>query len=215
MDSSDSNSRAMGRKGHSSPALAVKDLKMTTRFVEWGDHRGHSVVEVTIANLAPAVRKGQLYTGFLDGDYTVHVVGEGISTSVPGRIRRLMPSDDARLDIGIKSEERDTAKGYSVRVHLYDRAGHLVMKSEEWDLVTHSGVYDASKESLDKHETPRWVRHFTSFVTNSDYPPAVAKCKVWYLVSLSLDYQISNIHLKLASTGEYIRCQDGLVSSST
>jgi alpha-L-fucosidase len=137
--------------------LGIKRLELTTRLVEWGDHKGDSIVEVAVANLAASTRDAAYYEAFLDAPYAVHVSGNGVSTTVPGKIRRLMPGDDARVDIGLDMEPRLSDMAYRVKVQLYDASSHLVMESEEWELRVLPESYEATKESLDTHETPRWV----------------------------------------------------------
>ncbi|KAG8840554.1 hypothetical protein FRC20_005557, partial [Serendipita sp. 405] len=134
------------------PAIALKDLHPTLRWVEKEDDGPKEpIVEVTIANMNAALRYHSL--GFLDGDYAVSIVGTGIRTSVPARIRRLMPGDDARFDVGLVVSRLET----KVRVELYDVDEDVrVWTSEEWDLKLDELRYEPSRESLMKHDVPRW-----------------------------------------------------------
>lgn len=136
--------------------LSVKDVKPTTRFVESGEKRGGSIVEVKISNLLAATRDSRFFYGFLDEVIQVALIGEDISTTVPGRIRRLMPGDDARLDIGIRRESSALSSS-AVHVELRELSGTLLLKSETWIVQWLPERYEANKQSLDRHESPRWV----------------------------------------------------------
>ncbi|KAG8817644.1 hypothetical protein FRC17_011134 [Serendipita sp. 399] len=137
------------------PAIALKDLRPTLRWVEKADDGPKEpIVEVTIANMLAVPRHHSI--GVLDGDYAVNVVGMGIHTSVPGRIKRLIPGDDARVDVGLVVSRLET----TVHVELYDvKKDRLVWRSEAWELQLEELHYEATRASLMRHETPRWWRN--------------------------------------------------------
>ncbi|CAG7850065.1 Alpha-L-fucosidase; AltName: Full=Alpha-L-fucoside fucohydrolase; Flags: Precursor [Serendipita indica DSM 11827] len=114
------------------PALGVKGIRATTRWVEKEGHGPKEpIVEVTLSNLRANVNDAKHLQGYLNGDYTVHLVGDGIHTTAPGHVRRLMPGDD----------------------------GKVVFRGEEWPLTIDGDAYEPTKASLSRHETPRWWRN--------------------------------------------------------
>jgi alpha-L-fucosidase len=145
---------------HHGPTVAVKNLRLTTRHVESGPQQGHRVVEVTISNMMASSRETSLLeSGFLTGIYSVHIVGPGITTTLPGKIIRLMPGDDARLDIGITIDQSISKAPTSIPVYIEIRKGNspLVIRSEEWEMEIVPEEYEATAKSLASHETPTWV----------------------------------------------------------
>ncbi|KIM24235.1 glycoside hydrolase family 29 protein [Serendipita vermifera MAFF 305830] len=154
---------ALGKK-KVRPALGIKHVRPTKRMVEEGPHQGSPVVDVTVSNLMATldgIRK--VHGSHLDGNYTVSVVGKGVHTVVPGRIRRLMPGDDARVDVGIKLSKKYDTSTFSPALHveLHDDSGRLVFRGEKWkmDLSSIHAEYEPTKDSLMTHETPRWWRN--------------------------------------------------------
>ncbi|CAG8783204.1 11415_t:CDS:1, partial [Acaulospora colombiana] len=122
---------------HYGPALAVKNLRLTTRYVESGPQQGDRVAEVTISNMASYSRDTNLLENrSLKGKYSVHVTGPGMTTTRPGEITRLMPGDDARLDIGVTISQSTPTFATSIPVHVEIRRQNdpLVIRSEEWEM---------------------------------------------------------------------------------
>jgi len=153
-------------------ALSIKEVRITRRTVEDGLHKGNPVVSVTMSNLLATIEGIRNHPeSYLNGEYTVKMVGNGIRTLVPGRIRRLMPGDDARVDVGIEVSNSRVAKTNSldeIHVELCNASGHLIMKSEQWhvNLTSIYTAYEPTQESLMAHETPRWVGFASSILFN-------------------------------------------------
>ncbi|KAG8737853.1 hypothetical protein FRC10_007585, partial [Ceratobasidium sp. 414] len=219
----------------SSPAISVKNVRLTTLKTDDGD----SVVQVTLANIRaldlPTYRFASPHGGIShvpghrsphrpapDGDqhfwsstrlnhqayeyehYTSSVLsgphevliravrGHGVRTTSPGRVFRLMPGDDVRVDVGVALEKTSGGHGtwveatldvfgipksildifsasereveVEVEVLVVSTSSNTpVVKSAGWDLdlsYSSSGegdAWDATRESLERHETPRWV----------------------------------------------------------
>jgi hypothetical protein len=162
-------------------ALSVKEVRLTMRTIEEGPHEGSPVVAVTISNHLATLECIQGHVGsHLDGQYTIEVIGSGLKTVVPGPIRRLMPGDDARVDVGIEilessASELSSSKG--VHVTIRDASGYLIMKSEKWgiDLSSVHNAYESNHKSLMAHETPRWVRSSLSLASTPLIHQVVAK----------------------------------------
>jgi len=144
--------------GYDEPAIAFKDVRATSRLVEEGPTKGDRIVEVTISNLHPHTFDYRNLFKYLFENYTVHVVGQDIVTTVPGRIRRLMPGDDFRVDVAVRETSQHMSDSYIVGVEL---RGWPFWRSGEWTLTLPKLEYEASWDSLSRHETPLWVIIFS------------------------------------------------------
>ncbi|KAF8594671.1 glycoside hydrolase [Ceratobasidium sp. AG-I] len=120
--------------------------------------------------------------------------GEGIRTTETGKVYRLMPGDDARVDVGVTFDSDAASsngiigvvrsalenvgktlglptsilrflsapKDLEVEVIVVSKATNTpIVKSTGWDLdLSYSGEseggWEATRESLERHETPRW-----------------------------------------------------------
>lgn len=124
------------------------------------------------------------------------VGGGGVRTTEPGKVFRLMPGDDARVDVGVTFDSDATSSSGvgSVMLGALENVGKTlglptsflrmlggpkddievevlvistttntpIVKSSGWDLDlsfsgASEGTWEATRESLAKHETPRWV----------------------------------------------------------
>ncbi|PVF93523.1 glycoside hydrolase [Serendipita vermifera] len=147
---------------HYTPSLTVKNLRLTTRHVEDGPQQGDRVVEVTLSNMLAYSRDTNLLEGgFITGRYSIHITGPGVVTTLPGKITRLMPGDDARLDVGVTISQSTSKSLASIPVHVEIRREKdpLVIRSEEWKMDILPEEYEATSESLARHETPSWWRN--------------------------------------------------------
>ncbi|KIM24230.1 glycoside hydrolase family 29 protein [Serendipita vermifera MAFF 305830] len=139
-------------------SISVKNARLTSGFIEDGLFKGSKIVEVTLANLQPS-NASNWKSSLITGNFTVHVVGAGTETKVPGRIRRLMAGDDARVDVGVQLASSGSSSSTTVRIELRDAQGNAIVRSEEWKLAIVKDQYVASRDSLSRHESPRWWKN--------------------------------------------------------
>lgn len=141
---------------------------------------------------------GHYTSSVLSGPHEVLVRaigGGGVRTTQPGIVHRLMPGDDARVDIGVTFDSGavsmggiagivlgaldnvgktfglptsvlrflGTSRNLEIEVVVVSTATNTpIAKSTGWDLdlsysETSQGTWEATRESLERHETPRWV----------------------------------------------------------
>ncbi|KAG8679466.1 hypothetical protein FRC08_016965, partial [Ceratobasidium sp. 394] len=126
----------------------------------------------------------------LSSPHEVLVRGRGVRTTSPGKVFRLMPGDDVRVDVDVTFEKTSeglakwidaTLDVFGIPNSILDVFGTLrreievevlvvptssntpLVKSTGWDLdlsySSDSGTghaWEATRESLERHETPRW-----------------------------------------------------------
>ncbi|KAJ7236172.1 glycoside hydrolase family 29 protein [Mycena rebaudengoi] len=131
------------------PALAVRRARFTTRWEDIDGVRAQAV-EVTLANLLPSHTLSR-HTS-ISTAHTIEVVGPGIKTVVPGVINRLVPADQARIDVLITGS---TANGSAI-IQIRDSAGHIVSRSRKWPTSPLVKKWTPDPEVLSTHETPSW-----------------------------------------------------------
>ncbi|KAJ7660033.1 glycoside hydrolase family 29 protein [Mycena rosella] len=131
------------------PALAVRRARFTTR---WDDIDGvrAQAVEVTLANLLPSFTMSPNTS--ITNTHTVELVGPGIQTVSPGVINRLVPADQARVDVFVTGSR---ANGTAV-VQIRDSAGIVVATSGEWETSPLIDNWTPDADVLGMHETPAW-----------------------------------------------------------
>jgi alpha-L-fucosidase len=71
-----------------------------------------------------------------------------------GVVRRLVPGDQARVDVFITNTN---TKG-TATVIVRDPQGRVVLSSPEWEVQGLVETWTAEREVLERHETPVWVR---------------------------------------------------------
>lgn len=133
------------------PALAVRRARFTTR---WDDINGTraQAVEVTLANLLPSFTLSRNTS--ITAPHTIELVGNGIQTVSPGVINRLVPADQARVDVFVTGSR---VNGSAV-VQIRDSSGTVVAKSLAFPTSPLVENWTPDVESLSMHETPSWVR---------------------------------------------------------
>ncbi|KAJ7695508.1 glycoside hydrolase family 29 protein [Mycena rosella] len=131
------------------PALAVRRARFTTR---WDDIDGvrAQAVEVTLANLLPSFTMSPNTS--ITNTHTVELVGPGIQTVSPGVINRLVPADQARVDVFVTGSR---VNGTAV-VQIRDSAGIVVATSGEWKTSPLIDNWTPDADVLGMHETPAW-----------------------------------------------------------
>ncbi|KAF8751690.1 Alpha-L-fucosidase [Rhizoctonia solani] len=130
--------------GSPSPAVSVKNVRLTTLKTD----EGNSIVEVTLANLR-ALATSDCYAFASENASTrpcPHQViirpidGQiGLRTVTPGKVFRLMPGDDARVDTNSPTTR---ATGWELDLGMWIR------------LKQDSNFWEPTVASLSRHETP-------------------------------------------------------------
>jgi alpha-L-fucosidase len=133
----------------SGPALAVRRARFTTRWEDIDGVRAQAV-EVTLANLLPGFTLSRNTS--LTTPHTIELVGAGMQTVSTGVINRLVPGDQARVDVFVTGS---TANG-SARVQIRDSSGNVVAMSAEFPTSPLVENYTPDQDSLSMHETPSW-----------------------------------------------------------
>ncbi|KAF7317479.1 Glycoside hydrolase family 29 protein [Mycena kentingensis (nom. inval.)] len=141
----------------SSPALAIRRARFTNRWEDVGGRTRAQAVAVTLANLLPTA-SGNASGAALKSPHTIELAGGGISTVQAGVVNRLVPGDQARVDVLIAAD-RGAGDESSVEVIVKDSRGMLVLRSAlppgtEMSEFVQSWTPDVG--SLEKHETPTW-----------------------------------------------------------
>ncbi|KAF5374668.1 hypothetical protein D9615_009002 [Tricholomella constricta] len=175
------------------PSLSVRQARFTTRWEMINGVRAQAV-EVTLANLLPASELAPITS--VNTRLDISIVGEGIETLAQGSVFRLVPGDQARVDVFVRGSR---ANGLA-SVHIQDSKGNHHGSSDGWPTSPLVDNWTADPRLLKTHETPTWV---------------VEWCKVWDLLS-GLGKKYSLVHSgimifmtsKKAPSGTYAECWD-------
>ncbi|GLB37874.1 putative alpha-L-fucosidase [Lyophyllum shimeji] len=167
----------------SAPALSVRRARFTTRWEMINGVRAQAV-EVTLANLLPA------FTLALDTSVKsrldVSISGAGIKTVAPASVYRLVPGDQARVDVFVTGSK---ANGLAT-VQIRDTRGRDMGTSGGWPTSSLVENWTADASVLKTHETPTWWNNakFGIFIHWGVYsypawaPPNIyAEWYDWYL----------------------------------
>ncbi|KAJ4471476.1 glycoside hydrolase family 29 protein, partial [Lentinula aciculospora] len=134
-----------------SPALVVRRTRFTSRWELVNNIRAQAV-QVTIANLLPT---SSLSAGTsLNSRHTIEISGPGITTVSPGVINRLVPGDQARVDVLVTG----TVTGLNATIIIKNSAREIVGQSPTWPTTPLVTSYTADATSLSAHEAPSWWR---------------------------------------------------------
>ncbi|KAE9386558.1 glycoside hydrolase family 29 protein [Gymnopus androsaceus JB14] len=134
---------------NNAPALVIRRARFTSRWEMVNGTRAQAV-QVTIANLLPN-SMSSLNTS-LNSKHTVEISGPGITTVTPGILNRLVPGDQARVDVLITG----STTGSNATVVIKDSAGNVIGQSSGWTTTALIEEYTADAASLSAHETPTW-----------------------------------------------------------
>jgi alpha-L-fucosidase len=150
---------------NASPPLAIRRARFTTR---WDTVRGAraQAVEVTLANMLPSAAFASL-TSTSTGNtsaalaittpHTIELIGPGLTTLSRGVVQRLVPGDQARVDVLVANTNANSAGGGTATVVVRDARGRVVLSSSGWAVAPLVESWTAEKEVLERHETPAWV----------------------------------------------------------
>ncbi|KAJ6631221.1 glycoside hydrolase family 29 protein [Mycena sp. CBHHK59/15] len=131
------------------PALAVRRTRFTTRWEDVGGARAQAV-EVTLANLLPS--RSLSRNTSIATRHTVEVLGPGVCTVAPGVINRLVPGDQARVDVLVTGVQQNG----SAVVRVRDAEGRVVGASGGWAASPLVEEWTPEEGVLGMHETPAW-----------------------------------------------------------
>ncbi|KAK7449321.1 hypothetical protein VKT23_013464 [Stygiomarasmius scandens] len=131
------------------PALSVRRARFSSRWEMINGVRAQAV-EVTLANLLPL--SAHSAENSLNSNHSISISGDGIQTVLPGTINRLVPGDQARVDVFVTGS---TDNG-NATVELRDSSGSVVGTSEGWATTALIENWTPDKDLLNMHETPSW-----------------------------------------------------------
>ncbi|KIO02569.1 glycoside hydrolase family 29 protein [Pisolithus tinctorius Marx 270] len=132
------------------PAISIRNARFTTLWEDVDGERSQ-VVEITIANILPAKFATSRYTS-IPSRYSIEVVGHGLKTVTPGHIYRLVPGDQARVDVLVLN--RNGSGKATVRIR--DSHGNVVGTSGDWPITPLREHWTPEESVLATHETPTW-----------------------------------------------------------
>lgn len=132
------------------PVLLVRRTRFTTKWEDVDGIRAQ-VVEVTIANLAPATA---FSSGSVTSPFEVYIVGSDTITVLPGYVNRLVASDQVRVDVLVYG----TSSNGNVAVQINNSFGKILSVSDGWPVTPLRETWAPDTSVLSTHETPTWVR---------------------------------------------------------
>ncbi|KAJ7358164.1 glycoside hydrolase family 29 protein [Mycena albidolilacea] len=146
------------------PPLAIRRARFTTR---WDTVRGAraQAVEVTLANMLPSAAFSSLTSTSTENTsaalaittpHTIELIGPGLTTLSRGVVQRLVPGDQARVDVLVANTNANSAGGGTATVVVRDARGQVVLSSAGWAMAPLVESWTAEKEVLERHETPTW-----------------------------------------------------------
>ncbi|KIM86066.1 glycoside hydrolase family 29 protein [Piloderma croceum F 1598] len=130
------------------PALLVRRARFTTKWEDVDGVRAQ-VVEVTIANLAPATA---FSSGSVTSPFEVYIVGSDTITVSPGYVNRLVASDQVRVDVLVYG----TSSNGNVAVQINNSFGKILTVSDGWPVTPLRETWTPDTGVLSTHETPTW-----------------------------------------------------------
>lgn len=133
------------------PSLVVRRARFTSRWEMVNNTRAQAV-QVTIANLLPTFSVSAKTS--INSKHTIEISGPSVTTVSPGVVNRLVPGDQARVDVLITN----STTGSKATIIIKDFAGKIVGESGGWPTTELATTYTADTTSLSAHETPTWVR---------------------------------------------------------
>ncbi|KAJ7829228.1 glycoside hydrolase family 29 protein [Mycena leptocephala] len=152
------------------PALAIRRARFTTRWdVVHGVHA--QAVEVTLANMLPSssfasfasssnpsntTDKSNPASVSITSAHTIELTGPGLTTRAMGVVRRLVPGDQARVDVFISNDNSNSNTKGTATVIVRDPQGRVVLSSPGWAVQGLVETWTAEREVLERHETPTW-----------------------------------------------------------
>ena len=134
------------------PVLSIRSTRFTSRWEEIDGQRAQAV-EVTLANLTPTSSFN--YTS-LKSPITVEIVGSGLSTVKPAVVKRIVASDQVRVDVLVSGATASRSTG-GATVRIKGAGGVVLSESNGWPVTPLRQHWTPDAKSLSYHETPTWV----------------------------------------------------------
>ncbi|THV04606.1 glycoside hydrolase [Dendrothele bispora CBS 962.96] len=131
------------------PVLSVRRARFTSRWEMINGVRAQAV-EVTLANLLPS--SAHSANNSLNSNHSIAITGDGITTVLPGTVNRLVPGDQARVDVFVTGSTDNS----NATVEVRDSTENTVGTSEGWDTSALIENWVPDRDVLNVHETPTW-----------------------------------------------------------
>jgi alpha-L-fucosidase len=133
--------------------ISIRRVRFTTKWELIKNQRAQ-IVEVTLANLLPTFSLSKSTS--ITSNHSISVTGNGIKTLHPGSIVRLVPGDQARVDV-IVTGANVSNTGKNATVEIRDKQGNVVGSFGGWEIEPLIEEWTADADVLSKHEVPTWV----------------------------------------------------------
>ncbi|KAF8177465.1 glycoside hydrolase family 29 protein [Mycena galopus ATCC 62051] len=176
---------------NASPALAIRRARFTTRWDTVNGVRAQAV-QVALDNMLPsaafATSSNAGSTALsITSPHTIELTGSRLTTLARGVVNRLVPGDQARVDVFVAN---NAAENETATVVVRNSQGQIVLSSDGWAVAPLVETWTAEKEVLERHETPTWWNgakfgifiHWSVFSVPAWGPPnQYAEWYNWYL----------------------------------
>ncbi|KAF5364987.1 hypothetical protein D9758_008190 [Tetrapyrgos nigripes] len=149
--SADTNTNTASGTG---PILSIRRTRFTSRW-EIIDGIRTQLVEVTLANILPssAFSKENSFNAL----HSVSITGSGIKTVRSGSFSRLVPGDQARVDVFVTQDDSEgSGDDTGATVEVMDSTGKVVGTSTGWPVTKLVEKWTPDRDVLGLHETPTW-----------------------------------------------------------
>ncbi|KXN86827.1 Alpha-L-fucosidase [Leucoagaricus sp. SymC.cos] len=148
----------------SEAVLSVRRVRFTTKWEDIPSPSSSSakttraqIVEVTLANILPSHEHSPSTS--INSNHTITITGSpnsGIKTVQRGRIMRLVPGDQARVDVLVTGTNLNLRSNEMATVEVRDVRGKLIGSSNGWQAEGLVENWTADEEVLGRHEAPTW-----------------------------------------------------------
>ncbi|KAJ6493264.1 glycoside hydrolase family 29 protein [Mycena sanguinolenta] len=139
-----------------SPLLAIRRARFTTRWDTMDGVRAQAV-QVALANMLPSAAFARANASVsslaITSAHTIEVIGPGLMTLARGVVNRLVPGDQALVDVFVTNSNRN---GAEATVIVRNENGDVVLSSDGWAVEPLVETWTTEKAVLERHETPTW-----------------------------------------------------------
>jgi alpha-L-fucosidase len=133
--------------------ISIRRVRFTTKWELINNQRAQ-IVEVTLANLLPTFTLSKSTS--ITSNHSISITGNGIKTLHPGSMVRLVPGDQARVDVIVTGANASNI-GKNATVEIRDKQGNLVGSFGGWQISPLVEKWTADADVLSQHEAPTWV----------------------------------------------------------
>lgn len=173
-----SPSFVLGESPPNGPTLSIRRARFTPRWETINGKRAQAV-EVTLANLLPTHTLAPNTS--ITNKHDIVVSGAGIKTISSGSVYRLVPGDQARVDVFVTGSR---VNGIA-QVQVQDSKGKAIGSSTGWPTSPLIEKWTADADVLTIHETPTWVCYWFSVRSPAQRQRFIVEPgEIWHLVSL-------------------------------